>query len=289
MIDALFQALGELFAGGVGVLLLAVVAGAIFLLWEWRLALAGVVLIHLGLASVLVSIHNVPAAVAAGQMVAVFLCAAMLALVGWLQPSAVSPQVAGNWLLRGLALSFIVAAWWFLDPGYTLPYFSLSETDLLIWSALCALALWSFSASPLFGGIGILLWSAPLYALAAVLLPGSGLAAIIGIVDLFVILACAYLVLLEPILQGSAGRSLPHFLPRLRQPDVVRPWGLVRRAPPLAAHGPVDQIGQQQAAQVLAEPLASPAPPAASPPPALLANPAAGNAPSESPQETPTL
>jgi len=257
MIDALFQTLGVIFASGLGVLLLAVVAGVIFIIWDWRLALAGSILIHLGSASLQVHIHNVPGIVAAGQMVAVLLCAAMLALAGSLHPFAISPQQAGNWPLRSLALAFIVAAWWFLDPGYTLPFFSLPETELLLWTALCALMLWSFSSSPLFGGIGVLLWSTSLYALAAVLLPGSGLAALVGIADLFVVLACAYLVLLEPATQGSAGRSLPHILPRLRPGAVVRPWGLVRRAaagPALAEPFPPAALGEAAAAQPTSRP-----------------------------------
>lgn len=248
MIDALFHAFGTLFASAAGVLLLAVVAGAIFIIWDWRLALAGAVLIHLGASSVLVHIHDVPGIVAGGQMLAVLLCAAMLGLAGFLQPPPVSLQQAGNWPLRGLALLFIVGAWWFLDPGYTLPFFSQPETELLIWSALCALAFWSFSGSPLLGGVGVLLWSALLYALAAVLLPGSGLVAVVGIADLLLVLACSYLVLIEPAAQMGTGRSLPRFAPRLRR-QVSRPWGLVRRpaqgseaqpqlAPPLAAAAP---------------------------------------------------
>ena len=228
MIDALFHAFGTLFASAAGVLLLAVVAGAIFIIWDWRLALAGAVLIHLGSSSVLVHIHNVPGIVAGGQMLAVLLCAAMLALAGFLQTSAVSLRQGANWPLRSLALLFIVGAWWFLDPGYTLPFFSQPETELLIWSALCALAFWSFSGSPLLGGVGVLLWSALVYAVAAVLLPGSGLAAVVGIADLLLALACSYLVLVEPAAQMGGGRSLPRFAPHLRR-QVSRPWGLVRR------------------------------------------------------------
>jgi hypothetical protein len=91
-----------------------------------------------------------------------------------------------------------------LDPGYTLPSFTQPQTDLLLWAALCGLAVWSFSSSALLSGVAILLWSAPLYALAAVLLPGSGLPAIVGITDLLLALACGYLVLLEP--SGAKGK-----------------------------------------------------------------------------------
>lgn len=255
MIDVLLNALGTVFAGGAGVLLLALVAGAIVILFNWRLALAGVVFIHLGLASVLVHIHAVSGLIAAGQIAAVLLCAAMLGLAGWLQPPAVSLRQAGNWPLRSLALLFIVGAWWFLDPGYTLPYFSLPETELLIWMALCALVLWSFSASPLLGGAAVLLWSTLPYALAAVLLPGSGLAAVVGLADLLIVLACSYLVLLEPPVPGAAPGAVPRFLPRvlphLRPAGGARPWGLVRRpTQPAAVTAPAPADTREEAASV---------------------------------------
>ena len=184
MIDAFFTAFGNIFATGAGILLLAVLTGAIFVLWDWRIALAGVVLVHLGSSSVLVLVHGVPGIIAAGQLLAIVVSAAMLAIAGFLHPHPTSLRQAGNWPLRLMALTFIVGAWWYLDPGYTLPSFSQAETDFLLWTAMCALALWSFSGSPLLGGIGVLLWSVPMYSLAAVLLPGSGLPAIIGITDI---------------------------------------------------------------------------------------------------------
>lgn len=250
MIDLLLNALGAVFASGAGVLLLAVLSGAIVILWNWRMALAGAVFIHLGLASVLVHIHDVPGIVAAGQIAAVLLSAAMLALAGWLQPPAVSLRQAGNWPLRSLALLFIVGGWWFLDPGYTLPLFSLPETELLLWTSLCALALWSFSGSPLLGGAAVLLWSVLLFALAAVLLPGSGLAAVVGIADLLVVLACSYLVLLEPVARGTVRGAAPRFLPRLGPANAARPWGLMRRPAQPAAVTSVPADAREDAAAV---------------------------------------
>jgi hypothetical protein len=217
MMDALFGALGSIFATGIGILLLAAVTGVVFVLWDWRLALLGAVLVHLGSSSVLVLIHNVPGLWAAGQMVAVILSVAMLAIAGVLHPQPISLRQAGYWPLRLMALIFISAAWWYLDPGYTLPSFSQPETDLLLWTALCALALWSFSTSPLMMGAGLLLWSTPMYALSSVLLPGSGLPAIVGIADILLALACSYLVLLEP----SNARSVA-------QSSAQRPWRSLR-------------------------------------------------------------
>jgi len=214
MIEALFAGLGNIFATGVGILLLGAVTGALFVLWDWRAALLGAVFVHLGACSILVLVHGVPGIVAAGQLLAVTLAAAMLAIAGFLHPNAKSLHQGGNWPLRLLALVFIVIAWWYLDPGYTLPYFSQPETDFLLWTGICALAMWSFSGSPLMAGAAVLLWSTPMYALASVLLPGSGLPAVVGITDVILALACSYLVLLEPAgvprtIRRSAASSVP--------------------------------------------------------------------------------
>jgi hypothetical protein len=244
MIDAFFAAFGNIFATGVGILLLAALTAAIVVLWDWRVALLGAVLIHFGSSSILVLIHNVPGMVAGGQMLAVGLSAAMLLLAGLVHPQPMSLRQAGNWPLRAVALVLIAAAWWYLDPGYALPGFSQPETDFLLWTGLCALALLSFSGSPLMGGAAILLWSTPLYALGAVLLPGSGLPAIVGIADIVLALACSYLVLLEP-----AARRAPQGadLTRRRLPA---PRAAAR--PPETAPAPLPANGTQ-AAQPLKE------------------------------------
>jgi hypothetical protein len=219
MIEAFFSALGNVFATGVGILLLGALTGALFVLWDWRAALVGAVLVHLGACSILVLVHDVPGLVAAGQMLAITLAAAMLASAGILHPNAKSLHQAGNWPLRLMALVFVVVAWWYLDPGYTLPYFSQPETEFLLWTGICALAMWSFSGSPLMGGAAVLLWSTPMYALASVLLPGSGLAAIIGIVDIILALACSYLVLLEPAgARGASRNTVPHKIAAVTAP-----------------------------------------------------------------------
>ncbi len=205
-------------------LLLAVVSAAIVVLLDWRLALAGVLLIHLGVSSTLVLVHQTPGVVAAGQMLAIVLAVAILGLAGILQGRSLAVRHSGNWLLRLTALVLIVGAWWFLDPGYTLPSFTQPQTDLLLWAAICGLAVWSFSASALFSGVAILLWSTPLYAISAVLLPGSGLPALIGITDLLLALACGYLVLLEPsAAKGKAQRVVaPQPAARAERPRQVQ-------------------------------------------------------------------
>jgi hypothetical protein len=208
MIDSFFTAFGTIFATGVGILLLAALTGAIFVLWDWRIALVGAVLVHLGSCSILVLVHGVSGLMIAGQVLAVTLAATILIVAGLLHPNSKSLHQAGYWPLRLMALVFIIFAWWYLDPGYTLPSFSQPETDLLLWTAMCALAIWSFSGSPLMGAAAVLLWSMPMYALASVLLPGSGLPVVVGIADILLALACSYLVLLEPASARGVTRRL---------------------------------------------------------------------------------
>lgn len=244
MLEALFAGLGSVFATGVGILLLAALAGALFVLWDWRSALAGAVLIHLGACSILVLVHSVPGLVAAGQLLAVTVAAAMLAAAGFVNPNPKSLHQAGNWPLRAMALIFVAAAWWYLDPGYAVPSFSQPETDLLLWTAMCALAMWGFSASPLLGGAALLLWSTPMYALAAVLLPGSGLPAIVGIADIILALACSYLVLLEPAgAKRIAGR---------RAPDAAPPAAAAPRRPSREAPAPLPGAGSPNPGHAIA-------------------------------------
>ena len=215
--DALLGALGALFASGVGLLFLVVVAASMVVLWNWRVAVVGLVVLHVGVGSMLVHIHNVPGLVVAGQFLAATLAAAMLAIAGAAAERSPSLRRSGNWPLRISALVFVTAAWWFIDPGLIIPQFSQPETDLLVWVAICGLLIICMTSNPTFTGIALLLWCAPLYAIAAVLLPGSGLPALAGIAELLLALACAYLALIEPTALGAGTARKPRWpLPAAR-------------------------------------------------------------------------
>jgi hypothetical protein len=216
--DALLGGIGSLFASGIGILVLAALGAAIVILWDWRLALAGVVVLTLGLTSILVYLHGLPGPLALGQVMAVALSALILGGAKLARSSTVPLRHASNLPLRLLALLFVLGGWWFIDPGYTFPLFSQAETDFLLWMLICGLAMASFTTSPFFVGIALLLWSMPVFAVAAILLPGSGLSVLVGIVDLLLALACAYLVLTEQVSHVDVvrGLALP-VLPPARQ------------------------------------------------------------------------
>lgn len=227
--DALFGALGALFATGVGILLLFVVAALTVVLWNWRVAVVALILLHLGVGSLLVHLHAVPGMLVAGQVVAMTLAAAMLAISGTAARSSPSLRRSGNWPLRVSALLFVAGAWWFIDPGLGIPHFTQPETDLLLWISVCGLVILCMTGNPTFTGIALLFWCAPLYAVAAVLLPGSGLPVLVGIAGLLLTLACTYLALVEPAAL-EAGASA-----RIRWP---LPSPEVGAAPPAPAAAP---------------------------------------------------
>ena len=227
----MFEFAGALLANGPGVLFLSALAASIVLIWDWRWALAGSTLLLLGVSSIGAALHSVPALITAGQWLAIVVAALLLGLAVRFHPAGITMRANANWLLRTLALGFLLGAWWVIDPGVSLPLFSQVETDLLIWIALCGILLLGLSASPFFLGIGLLLLLAPLQSMAPVLMPGAGLSIFVGIAQILVALACAYLTLVQPAPVVSARRVMtPLLAPVATQPSVAQPQ--TAQAPP---------------------------------------------------------
>lgn len=192
-----FELAGALLATGSGILFLAALAASIVLIWEWRWALVGSALLLLGVSSVTATLHGIPALITANQWLSIVVGILLLGLSARFHPTGIVTRANANWLLRALALSFLLSAWWVVDPGVRAPLFSQVETDLLIWVALCGILLLSLTASPFFMGIGFLLLLAPLQSIAPVLMPGAGLSIFVGIAQILIALACAYLTLMQ--------------------------------------------------------------------------------------------
>lgn len=193
-----FAAVGSLLASGSGILLLAVLAASIVLVWDWRWALGGALALLLSISSITAAVHSTMMLVTFSQWLAILIAGGLLGLAAHFHRAGAARYANSNWLLRLVALTFLLGVWWVLDPGVTLPLFSQVETDLLIWIGLCGLLLLGLSSAPFHVGIGLLLLTAPLQAMAPVLLTGSGLAVIIGIAQILLALACAYLTLVQP-------------------------------------------------------------------------------------------
>lgn len=228
-----FSAIGLLLATGPGILLLATLAASVVLIWDWRWGTPGAALVALGLSSIQATLHSPDLRITLSQWVAVIVAGVLLGLAGRFHPAAAHLPPNGNWLTRLIALLFVLGVWWVLDPGVSLPLFTQIETDLILWAGLCGLLLVSLSATPLHTGIGLLLLMTPLQAIAAIVLPGAGLAVVAGIAQILVGLGCAYLTLVQQIPQGTVRLVAP--LPTVTSQTPLRP---VRRFPSLRRQTP---------------------------------------------------
>lgn len=240
MVESIFDAFGSLFASGPGLLLLAAMAGLIPLVWDWRVTVAALVSVHIAVTVMLAYLHGTPAMLTVGQLVAILVAGSLLGLAKWTRSGAPSPRQPAGWLVRLMAVAFIVLGWWFVAPGIGLPMMSQPEVDILVWVAICGLIVVTLTADPLFVGAAILLWLLPAYAFSIVLLPTSGMPALLGIAEILVALACGYLILVQPVPRtaDNSGRMIVP-LPRAR---TVRPL----RFPGLRPHAGVAASRQSQ-------------------------------------------
>lgn len=227
-----FAVVGLPLASGPGILLLAILAGSLVLIWDWRWALPGAVIVALGLSSVQAVLHGAAPLVTLSQWLAMIVAGVLLGLAGRFNPAAARLHTSSNWLTRLIALLFVLGAWWVIDPGVSLPLFTQVETDLVLWTGLCGLLLISLSAAPLHTGIGLLLLMTPLQAIAAILTPGAGLTVVAGIAQILIGLGCAYLTLAQQLPQGTQRLVAP--LPTLTAqtppaPSVARGLFRLRR------------------------------------------------------------
>jgi hypothetical protein len=264
MLISPFAAVGSLLAGGPGILLLAALAASIVLVWDWRWALGSTLALLLGISSITAAIHGPTVLVTFSQWLAIVFAGLLLGLSARFHRASAARYANSNWLLRLIALGFVLGAWWVLDPGVTLPLFSQVETDIVIWIGLCGLLLLGLSSAPFHVGIGLLLLTAPLQAMAPVLLTGSGLAVIVGIAQIMVALACAYLTLVQTLPVRRERRldlALAHSMPTSPTPSAPTPSAPTILASPLrrflpitAKRQPMPEVDSPDAADVLDAP-----------------------------------
>lgn len=184
------------FSTGLGVLVIGTIAALIFLIWDWRFALAGLLFIQVGVAVLVVQVHGLPVRWATVQIFVMGLSILLLGLsvntLGF--PRAQRP---GSLLLRGLALVLLVVSWRHFNLNLAVPVVVPLVTQLFIWLALCALVILSLGDRPFFTGVALLLWCVPVQAVVEVVIPGHGLFVLIGILQLFTALACSYMFMVE--------------------------------------------------------------------------------------------
>ena len=259
MLESVFGAFGSLFASGPGLLVLAALAGLIPLVWDWRVTLAALVALQIAVTLMLAHLHGTPALLTVGQLVAALVAGSLLALAQWARRAEPLPRQPANWLVRLMAVGFVMLAWWFVDPGIGLPMMSQPEVDILVWMAVCALIVMTLTVDPLFAAAALLLWLLPAYAFSIVLLPTTGMPALLGIAEILVALACGFLILTQPrrLAAGGAGRIVVP-LPQVRPARPLRFPALRPRTIAVAMPAPAAQPQSASRAASLEQPAGQP-------------------------------
>jgi hypothetical protein len=194
--EAVFQSLG-FFASELGLITAAALAALVVILWDWRAALAALLVAQIAVASVSVLVYGMPAQWGLVQIVVMLLACLILGLSAVRMRRSPSQFEAGTWTLRSLMLALLGVCWWSLDLTPKLPVVGVEVTELFVWLALCALLMLGLGDNPLFTATGLLLWCVPAQALISIALAIPALVAVIGIIELLVALACSYLILVE--------------------------------------------------------------------------------------------
>ena len=185
------------FATPTGFTAIGVIVAAIIVVWDWRLALAGLVLVQLGVAEATVLQQGMPAEWGAIMVGVMALAAVILALSARRTQTHTSLYQSGTWSQRGLIVALVYASWRLLDWHMPLPEFTTGLSDLFFWLGLCVLMILGMGENPLFTALALLLWLIPAQAVVAVLLGIPALVALVGMIKLLAALACSYLILVE--------------------------------------------------------------------------------------------
>ncbi len=185
------------FTTGQGVLLLGLMAAAVVLLWDWRVALGALFLVQVGVAALLVRIEGVSGQTMLVQTLIIGLCCLMLSTSGIQVHLSRSGRQSGGWFFRLLVLGLLAIALESLDLTFVLPEFAPAIARIFGWIGLIALLMLSLGDNPLFTSVALLMWCVLGQAVAAVYAPLPEVTAAIGVVELMVGLACSYLVVAE--------------------------------------------------------------------------------------------
>jgi hypothetical protein len=203
--DTVFGLL-SFFGSTLGSIIVGMIAALIIVLWDWRVALAGLFCVQVGVASGAVAVGQLSSDWAGVMVVVMGLACLILALSAQQMTRTTTLYQAGTWQLRGLLLVLIYVAWSLADVTVPLPEVTPRLTDLFVWLTLCVLIMLGLSDNPLFATIALLIWLIPTQVTTAVLVNSPALVALIGMLSLLLALAGSYLILVE---QVSAEQSAP--------------------------------------------------------------------------------
>lgn len=194
--EQLFAGL-DFFATETGVLIIMAVIGLMILTWDWRVALAGLVVVQTGVAAIGVARTGLPAQWAGIQVAVMAIAAAMLAISAVQTPTSRSLRQAGNWPLRLLAVVLIYLAWRTIDVTIPVPGIAPDMAGLFTWLGLAMLLMLGLSDNPLFSVVALLFWFIPAQVAVAGIVPHPGVFALIGGLELLVTLTASYLTLVD--------------------------------------------------------------------------------------------
>lgn len=180
-------------------LLLGFVAALPVVLWDWRIALPGILLVQLGTSVLVGTVYGLAAPWPAVHF-GVQVLACMILLLSILQTSNVQVRTSGEFssrLFRMLILGVAALMVWRATEGLELPRLEDATKVLFIWFAAIALITLGMTETALFGSIGLLMWLIPVQAFLSVLFPVPAVIVLLGILQILVALACSFLLLAE--------------------------------------------------------------------------------------------
>ena len=185
------------FATGYGVLFTMALVLALLVAWEWRVMLVIVVILQLAVGTLMVRFHSANPNWMLVQLIAMLISCASLSISVLQMRSTTLVRRRTNLELHLLFAPLLVAGWWLLQVDLPLPELNPALRQLFLWLAVVALVELSIGNDPMSIGVGLLIWCIPLHALAVLFTPIPTLLALIGLLELLLGLACAYLIIAD--------------------------------------------------------------------------------------------
>ena len=180
-------------------IVLGLAASLPLVLWDWRVAIPGLLLVQLGTGGIVGSVYGLPAPWPAVHF-GVLLLSSLIFLLSILQTKIVQVDHTGEFssiVFRTLVVGIAALLVWTADADIPLPLLNNMTKLLFLWFTALALLTLGLAESALFGGIALLLWMIPIQAFLSILFPLPAVIVPLGILQLLVALSCSYLLLAE--------------------------------------------------------------------------------------------
>jgi uncharacterized membrane protein len=212
------------FGSSAGLATIGMTVAALIVVWDWRLALAGLVLVQVGVAAATVALAETSSDWAGVMVAVMLLCALMLAISAQRSGRSLSQFQAGTWQLRALTVGIFFGVWRLANLRLPVPTIDPALVELFVWLTFCMLIMLGLSESPLFTATALLLWLIPAQTVAAILVGAPVVMALIGFLALLLALGGSYLILVEQVAAQETAPAITDiaFPPELEQGQVPR-------------------------------------------------------------------